>query len=174
MNIEFPKAIIPDEIPALLDFDRRAFQAYQSDIFPPEEWKKYDSYWMIVDGEIIGCAALEALRKDYLWIASTAILPEYRNHEFGTRLKQWEIDYAKSHGFSRIGTMMRQSNEAIIRLNEKFGFKSVPTQHRYPTPDEPGLKMELQLPLPVCPQCGKTLRTHRAKQCRFCKVAWHQ
>jgi ribosomal protein S18 acetylase RimI-like enzyme len=172
-DIKFQRAVIPDDIPALCDFDKRAFHAHPADLFTEEEWKKYESYWMIVDGKAVGCVAMETDKKDELWIASTAVLPEFRGQRFGEKLKQWEIDYAKSHGFSSIGTVMRQSNEPIIRLNEKFGFMRRRTQHRCFDPVEPGLGMQLLLQLPGCPQCGKALRTHRSKQCRFCGADWH-
>jgi ribosomal protein S18 acetylase RimI-like enzyme len=172
MNIEFIKAIIPDEIQELCEFDKKAFHAHPGDLFSAEEWKKYEPYWMIVDGKKIGCVAMETDKRDELWIASTAILPEFRRNGFGAKMKQWEIDFAKSHGFSRIGTLMRQSNEPIIRLNEKFGFKKRWTRRRYSEPDEAGVEMQFDLPLPTCPKCGKTLRTHRAKQCS-CGADWH-
>ena len=63
-KIEFRKAIIPDEIETLCEFDRKAFHDRPSDIFSPEEWKKYESYWMIVDGTIVGCAALQTDEKE--------------------------------------------------------------------------------------------------------------
>jgi N-acetylglutamate synthase-like GNAT family acetyltransferase len=172
-DIKFQQAIIPDDIPALCDFDKRAFHAHPADMFTAEEWKKYETYWMIADGKTVGCVALETDKRDELWIASTAILPEFRGMKFGEKLKQWQIDHAKSHGFSRIGTVMRQSNAPIIQLNKKFGFTPRHTSHKYFSPDEPGLGMELRLPLPECPKCGKTLRTHRSQQCRFCGADWH-
>src|SRR6266851_7029281 len=171
-EIEFRKAIVPDEIAALCEFDRRAFDKYPADIFPAEEWLRYESYWMIMDGKIVGCVALKP-KGDELWIMSTAILPEYRRRHLGTKCKQWQIEYAKSRGFARLGTMMRQSNTPIIRLNEAFGFKRRSVmEHAYPDPDEPGIVMGLALPEPVCPRCSKPLRTRRARQCRFCHADW--
>src|SRR5260370_18890392 len=173
MVIEFRKAIIPDEIPALLHFVKKAFQAHPADLSSVEEWTRWESYWMIVDGKPIGCLAMETDNKNELWTASTGILPEYRRNGFGNKMKQWQIDYARSHGFPRVAGLMRKSNEPIIRLNTKFGFTPRPTRRRYFNPDEPGVEMELQLDVPSCPKCGKPLRTHRAKQCRFCGADWH-
>lgn len=173
-KIEFRKAIIPDEIEALCEFDQKVFHDVPSDVFSPEEWKKYESYWMIVDGMIVGCAALQTDEKDELWIASTAISPESQGQKFGNKLKQWEVDYAKSHGFERIATQMRLSNQRSIGLNEKFGFTKIRTvPNGYSNPGEAALVMQLRLPLPSCPKCGKTLRTHRAKQCA-CGADWHK
>jgi GNAT superfamily N-acetyltransferase len=172
-KIEFRKVVIPDEINRLCEFDRVAFHAHPADVFPAEEWKNYESYWMIVDGEIGGCTALRHY-PDELWIASTAVATGLQGKHLGERLKQWQIDYAKSHAFTRLGTIMRQSNARIIHLNEKFGFTRRRIEpHAYSNPDEAGLVMELQLPPSSCPKCGKALRTPRAKQCRFCGADWH-
>jgi ribosomal protein S18 acetylase RimI-like enzyme len=173
MNIEFRKALIPGEIPELCEFDKKAFHAHPADTFSADEWKKYESCWMLVDQKIVGCLAMETDKKDELWISSTAVLPKFRGQKFGDKLKEWEIEYAKSHGYERIGTIMRESNKIIIHLNEKFGFKKdklVPGA--YSNPAEPGIVMRLRLPLPNCPKCGKQLRTHRAKQCA-CGADWH-
>ena len=88
MNIEFRKAVVPDEVPALCDFDKKAFQAYPADMFPPEEWERYESYWMIVEGKTVGCVALQTDDKHELWVASTAVLPEFRRQKFGEKLKE--------------------------------------------------------------------------------------
>lgn len=151
-KVNFRKAILPDEIDALYEFDRKAFHAYPADLFCREEWQRYESYWMLLDGKTIGCVAMETDNKDELWIASTAILPEFRRRRFGERLKQWEIDFARNNGYPLIGTIMRKSNTAIIRLNEKFGFtvrKMIPGA--YSNPDETGIVMELRPLAPSYP-----------------------
>jgi len=146
MKVEFPKVIIPDEIPALLDFDKKAFHDRPADVFSEEAWKEYESYWMVVDGEVVGCAAFDETNKDELWIASTAILPELQGRGLGRKFKEWQIQYARANGFKRIGTVMRPSNARIIKLNGQFGFK--PGKMRpnlYDNPVEDGIEMELLL-----------------------------
>jgi GNAT superfamily N-acetyltransferase len=181
--VEFRKVIIPDEISALCDFDREAFHNHPADLFTPEEWHDYESYWMIVDGKTVGCSAFihdadydGRRRRGCLYIVSTGVLPEFQHQGFGTKQKEWQIEYAKQHGFTLIVTNMRQSNKAIIRLNQKFGFKTRKIDlDYYNHPDEPAVVMELQLEdlSGLCPRCGKALRTPRAKQCRFCRADWH-
>jgi GNAT superfamily N-acetyltransferase len=153
MNIEFRKAIIPDEIEALYKFDHIAFESFPADLFDLEEWAEYESYWMIVDGTTVGCSAFphnvdydERPRPKCLWIVSTGILPELWGQGLGTKQKAWQIEYARQRGFELIVTNMRQSNIRIIKLNEKFGFKLrevVPGY--YDDPDEAAVVMELKV-----------------------------
>jgi hypothetical protein len=62
--VEFKKIIVPDEIEALCDFDQEAFSLHPQDVFPPQVWEKCESYWMIADGEVVGCSAF-LLNADY-------------------------------------------------------------------------------------------------------------
>jgi ribosomal protein S18 acetylase RimI-like enzyme len=159
MNTQFRRAIIPEEIRSLLIFDRKAFRDYRADWFGRDDWKVYDSWWMIVDGRKVGCSAFEHhvdfqgdvsgenLRlKASLYIATTGILPELRGLGFGNLLKCWQIVYARHHHFTRIVTNTRQSNKAMIRLNEKVGFKVIrSTPNYYDRPREATIVMELRL-----------------------------
>src|SRR5260370_33959828 len=99
MVIEFRKAIIPDEIPALLDFDKKAFHAHPAALSSVEEWTKWESYWMIVGGKTIGCLAMETDNRNELWTASTGMLPEYRRNAFGDTMKRWPTHHARSRQF---------------------------------------------------------------------------
>jgi GNAT superfamily N-acetyltransferase len=167
MSDIYRRVIVSEEIAALCEFDKRAFETHPADVFAEDEWGKYESYWMIVDGNIVGCVAFEK-NGDELWI------PEFQGGGLGKKFKQWQLDFAKSHGFAKLGTVMRQSNTRIIGLNERFGFKVRRVcPNRYSDPAEDGIEMELLLPDPTCPECGKPLRTRRAKQCRFCAADWH-
>jgi GNAT superfamily N-acetyltransferase len=178
--VEFKKAVVPDEIEALCDFDQRAFHRHPQDVFTEESWKNCESYWMVVDGTTVGCAALSPdsdydgrRRPHCLYIASTGILPEFQNQGFGKQLKQWEIAFAKEHGFERLVTLMRRSNDRIVGLNTSIGFVVRQDASYVYSDGEPGIVMELELSAPVCPKCGKPPRTRRAKQCRFCHADWH-
>ena len=145
--------MIPDDIRALCDFDRKVFGAYPEDIFSPEDWAELESYWMVVNGDAIGCLALnrdvnydEEPRPGCLYIETTGVLPEYQGQGFGTRMKEWQIEYAMQNGFRVIVTNARQSNDSSIRLNRKFGFRTreiVPDC--YSNPDEPAVVMELEI-----------------------------
>jgi ribosomal protein S18 acetylase RimI-like enzyme len=153
MRTEFRKVVVPDEINALLDFDRRTFADFPGDLFDAETWTHFRSHWMIVDGEIVGCSAFvhdvdynETPRVGSLWIVSTGIAPENRRKGYGEGMKKWQIEYARQHGFRVVVTNMRVSNAPIIRLNEKLGFQERERSPKYYTnPTEDAIVMELKL-----------------------------
>jgi ribosomal protein S18 acetylase RimI-like enzyme len=153
LTVEFRKAVVPNDIGALCDFDRKVFGAYPEDLFSPKDWAELESYWMVANGDTIGCLALkpdvdydEEPRAGCLYIESTGVLPKYQRQGFGARMKEWQIEYARVHGFGLIVTNARQSNTSSIGLNQKFGFRTreiVPDY--YSEPDEPAVVMELEV-----------------------------
>ena len=161
MKIEFRRSILPAELDDLLECDRRIFGAFPADLFPPDVWSNLESYWMFADGVKAGCCAFERncdydgrVRPGYLYIASTGVLPEFQGKGLGRKQKEWEIDYAREHGFTAIVTHMRKSNLKMRSLNESFGFKFRCFEpDYYTTPDEPAVVMELLLaPVLLAPE----------------------
>jgi GNAT superfamily N-acetyltransferase len=144
-------------VKALVAFDRKVFRG---DAFDAEEWEQYESYWMIVDGERVGCCAFKRNtdscddpdedcppRRGSLYIATTGILPERQRGGLGKRFKRWQIAWARRHGFTHIVTNCRASKKAIIGLNEKYGFTITGTITKYyDHPTEDSVRMELRLP----------------------------
>jgi ribosomal protein S18 acetylase RimI-like enzyme len=63
----------------------------------------------------------------------------------GKRIKEWEIEYARRNGFRRIATNCRESNAAMISINEKFGFRAIRRTPRYYEDGEATVVMELLL-----------------------------
>jgi GNAT superfamily N-acetyltransferase len=158
MKVSFRKVVLPGEKKWLVAFDHKIFR--RADRFRSDDWDRYESYWMLVNGRRVGCCAFEraadfevdpyrdsAPRSGSLYIASTGILPQHRGKGFGVRFKRWQIAWARRHKFNRIVTNCRSSNRAIIRLNEKFGFKILKstTGNYYHQPAEPAVIMELRL-----------------------------
>jgi GNAT superfamily N-acetyltransferase len=158
MKIAFRNAL-RSERNALAAFDRRVFS--KSDAFDAEDWAGLDAYWMMIDGQRAGCCAFErdahfanvstgeiAKCSGSLYIVSTGILPEYQGMGLGDRFKQWQIAWARTHGFDRIVTNCRRSNRAIIRLNRKHGFEVIGLTrgNYYWQPAEPAVMMELKFP----------------------------
>jgi ribosomal protein S18 acetylase RimI-like enzyme len=151
--IEFRKVKITDELEALQQLDEKIFAAFPGDLFTQEEWASFESRWMIADGAIVGCSALvhdvdydESPRPGCLYIVSTGVVPEARKRGLGRKLKEWQIEYARSHGFEVIVTNMRQTNHPIIRLNEALGFRRRSIHPSfYEDPPEDAIVMELRL-----------------------------
>lgn len=159
MILEFRPARLPEDLRRLTAFDRKAFPA---DYFPASEWRRYQSWWMLLNGRRIGCCAFEPHvdftddlqpehpnqpRANSLYIASTGILPRFQHQGLGQLLKAWEIAWARHQGFERIVTNTRQSNKAMIALNRKFGFRVLRTSPRYyRNPTEASVVLELLVP----------------------------
>ena len=157
MDIQIQRANLALDAVHLSEMDVKIFDA---DAFAfVEDWNGLECFWVIVDGVRIGCFALRhnsTMAHDYddeypyvpgsLYIVSTGLLPEFQGKGIGSFVKQWQIDYAKSHGFRVINTNCRRSNEASYRLNTKFGFVyigQVPDYYEDPTED--ALVLELRL-----------------------------
>src|SRR5271168_2066336 len=122
MTIEFKKAILPADVDGLCAMDIRIFGKYPADLFTRETWLELETYWMIRDGEKIGCTSFVhdsdydgTPRPGSLHIMTTGVLPELQGRGFGEQQKIWQIEYARQSGFSRIVTNTRQSNHRIDR-----------------------------------------------------------
>lgn len=157
MLLEFRRAMLPEDALALWKLDIAIFG---KDAFQPEDWLTLESFWIVVDGQPAGCAAFvpdvefqEDLQGDgenapqpgTIYIQSTGLLREYRGRGLGTRIKAWQIEYAKRNGFRRMLTNCRQSNAAMISINEKFGFKPIRSTPGYYEDGEATVVMELIL-----------------------------
>ena len=153
MAIEFKKAVLPDDIDALMAMDRRIFGNYPADLFSAETWEKLESFWMVRGGERIGCSAfLEGtdhdgnLRPGCLYIMTTGVLPELQGQGYGKIQKAWQIEYARKNGFKCIAAETRQSNYRMIAVNKKAGFREVKVVHGYyHEPEEAAIVMEMEL-----------------------------
>jgi ribosomal protein S18 acetylase RimI-like enzyme len=73
------------------------------------------------------------------WIATVAVLPEFRGQGIGSAL----LSACESRiPLSRIRLCVRPSNEVAIRLYEKFGYAQVGEWTRYYNDSESALVME--------------------------------
>ena len=158
MLLEFRKALLPQDAPALWSLDVTIFG---KDAFDHALWLLLESYWILVDSQVAGCSAFihhadfqEDLREDAqntpqsgtLYIQSTGLLPQYRGQGLGQRVKAWQIDYARQNGFRRVVTNCRESNAAMISINKKFGFRFTRTTPDYYEDGEATVVLELLLP----------------------------
>ena len=157
MRVEFRKAALPEEAAELWKLDVQIFGA---DAFAPEDWLSLESYWIIAEGRVAGCTALihdvefgEDLLGDgenvaqlgTLYIQSTGLRREYRGQGLGSRVKEWQIEYARRNGFGRVVTNCRESNAAMITINERFGFRPIRKTAGYYPDGEATVVMELVL-----------------------------
>jgi GNAT superfamily N-acetyltransferase len=157
MELEFRKATLPEDAAELWELDVEIFGV---DAFAPEDWLSLESYWILVDGRIAGCAAFipdvefgedllgdgeNVAQRGTLYIQSTGLRREYRGQGLGTRVKEWEIDCARRNGFGRMVTNCRESNAAMITINERFGFRAIRKTAGYYADGEATVVMELTL-----------------------------
>jgi hypothetical protein len=54
MMLEFRRAVLPEEAGDLWEMDVAIFG---KDAFQQEDWLSLESYWVVVDGRVAGCAA---------------------------------------------------------------------------------------------------------------------
>jgi ribosomal protein S18 acetylase RimI-like enzyme len=157
MMLEFRRAVLAEEGAELWKLDVKIFA---KDAFAPEDWLSLESYWIVVDGQVAGCAAFihdVEFQEDLLgdgenvaqpgtvYIQSTGLRREYRGRGLGKRIKEWEIEYARRNGFRRIVTNCRESNAAMISINEKYGFRAIRSTPGYYEDGEATVVMELVL-----------------------------
>lgn len=157
MKIAFEPAALPEDLDALLQFDAQVFR--KPDRFDARYWRQCRPFWMLADGVRAGCCAFQEhidFREDLgrgatpalgsLYICTTGILPVHQGRGLGKQLKRWEIEYARSKGFTRLITNTRKSNTRMIDLNHQFGFQIVRvTPGYYARPREATVVMELPI-----------------------------
>ncbi len=157
MRLEFRKAALPEEAAELWNLD---VQIFGVDAFALDDWLSLESYWIIAEGRVAGCTALihdvefgEDLLGDgenvaqlgTLYIQSTGLRREYRGQGLGSRVKEWQIEYARRNRFGRVVTNCRESNAAMITINERFGFRPIRKTAGYYPDGEATVVMELVL-----------------------------
>ena len=157
MMLELRRAILPRDGQALWELD---VEIFGTDAFAPEDWLSLESYWVILDGQVAGCAAFirdadfqedlsqdgeNAVQAGTLYIQSTGLRRAYRGQGLGNRVKAWQIEYARENGFRRVVTNCRESNARMIGINAKFGFRAIRCTPGYYADGEATVVMELLL-----------------------------
>ena len=131
------RRVRPDEMGLLCELDVKIFG--DEDAFnTPDLWEGLEAFFVVVNGLIVGSTALrhntdvaESYEADYaelhgsLYIVSTGIVPEWQGQGIGSKVKEWQVDYAQAHRFARIVTNARTSNTRSIKLNQKLGFQII-------------------------------------------------
>ena len=157
MVLEFRRAVLPEEA---LDLWKLDVEIFGKDAFAREDWLTLESYWVVVDRRVAGCAAFvhdadfqedlgedggNAAQPGTVYIQSTGLLRAYRGLGLGNRIKAWQIEYARRNGFRRMVTNCRESNARMISINEKFGFRAIRSTPGYYEDGEATVVMELVL-----------------------------
>ena len=57
------------------------------------------------------------------WLEDMVVRPDRRGDGLGSRLLQHAIDYAESHGFTRIALLIDRENSGALRFYERHGFE---------------------------------------------------
>jgi len=81
----------------------------------------------------------------YALYSKHGLLRDYRGRGLGNRVKEWQIEYARQNGFRRMVTNCRESNAAMIAINEKYGFRAIRRTPGYYEDGEATIVMELVL-----------------------------
>lgn len=137
-------------VPASLR-DLGALRRVEKICFPKDAWPLLDLIGVLTyngvvrlkavrDQQMVGFIAGDVRRMEGVaWIATVAVLPEYRGRGIGAALLQ----ACEAHiPVSRIRLCVRPSNDIAIRLYEKFGYIKVGEWTRYYQDGESALVME--------------------------------
>jgi GNAT superfamily N-acetyltransferase len=154
-TLEFRRANVRKEMPALMRADARIFPA--GDRWDePELFEGAKCYWIVVDGKKAGWLAfyhnmafIDGVRwkcTGCLYLGTLGLFKGFRGRGIGELAKAWQIQYAREHGFRRISTNARKKTSAAsIHLNKKFGFRVVREMRGYWDDGEPNVVLSLNL-----------------------------
>ena len=85
-----------------------------------------EAYFIAAEGErYVGMSVLLRIadQPEALIAGFTGVLPEYSGRGIGLGLKIETILYARDHGYAEIRTSLLDENLAMLRINEKLGFR---------------------------------------------------
>lgn len=131
------------EIDEILAVEREAFtNPWTRDMYLAERENPGVSYFFLVregSGRLVGfCTFWRIL--DELHINNLAVLPEFRRQGVASALLEHVLREGSRLGAVRATLEVRQSNEAAVRLYERWGFRVAGVRHHYyTTPDEDAL-----------------------------------
>jgi ribosomal protein S18 acetylase RimI-like enzyme len=134
--------------------DLGALRRIEKACFPLDAWPLFDLIGILTfpniirlkavcDEQMVGFAAGDIKRSERLaWIATIGVLPEYRGRGIGSALLracEAKLDVPV------VRLVVRQSNQAAIRLYERFGYATMGKWRRYYSGGEDGTVMEKRL-----------------------------
>jgi ribosomal protein S18 acetylase RimI-like enzyme len=152
---KLPEDRVAIEIASIRDLG--ALRHVEQVCFPKDAWPLMDLIGVLtfpgvirfkaVNGkQMVGFIAGDVRRMEGVaWIATVAVLPEYRGRGIGSALLE---ACEKKILVNRVRLCVRMSNDVAIRLYDKFGYVKVGEWTRYYQDGESALVMEKQLPSP--------------------------
>jgi len=75
-----------------------------------------------VDGNPIGCVALEQVENNVCYLERLAVHPKYQEQGYGRKLVEFFLEKAKSLGNQKVGIAIIQQHEQLRRWYLKLGF----------------------------------------------------
>jgi ribosomal protein S18 acetylase RimI-like enzyme len=148
-----PEDRVAIEIASIRDLG--ALRHVEQVCFPKDAWPLIDLIGVLTfpgvirfkavnDKQMVGFIAGDVRRMEGVaWIATVAVLPDYRGRGIGSALlKACEEKIT----VNRVRLCVRMSNDVAIRLYEKFGYSKVGEWTRYYQDGESALVMEKKLP----------------------------
>lgn len=150
-----PEDRVAIEIASIRDLG--ALRHVEQVCFPKDAWPLIDLIGVLTfpgvirfkavnSKQMVGFIAGDVRRMEGVaWIATVAVLPEYRGRGIGSALlKACEEKIT----VNRVRLCVRMSNDVAIRLYDKFGYVKVGEWTRYYQDGESALVMEKKLPSP--------------------------
>lgn len=142
--LEF-REMTTDDLDRITEIEEKSFALPWSRNLFQEEADNENAHYIVglLEKKIVAYAgAWVSVEYGEAEVMSVAVEPEYRGRGIGTRLFARLIEEVKRFGATAITLEVRPSNEAAIKLYEKFGLRSVGRRpHYYIDNDEDALIM---------------------------------
>jgi [ribosomal protein S18]-alanine N-acetyltransferase len=122
-----------EDLAAVLAIEQGSFEdPWTEDIFNAElrhSWSHCDLL-RTADGMILGYIVFWSVA-DEVHLLNVAVDPNQRKHQYGRRLLDHMLEFARTASARFITLEVRSSNEAALQLYENGGFKRVGVRPRY-------------------------------------------
>ena len=143
------QALVPADIDALMEIERLSFKSpWSRQVFEEEiarSWAYVDVLRSTATGVLVGFCNYW-LVADEVHVLNVASHPQERRQGHASRLMAHVIEYARRAACRLVTLEVRRSNEAALRLYQRFAFKSVGVRPNYYVDDnEDAVVMVLEL-----------------------------
>ncbi len=124
------------------------YEAFRDLLFENPKFDPEGCYLAVAGEQYVGLSygLGDRSRSDVYFQALTATLPDYRGRGIAIALKREVIEHARRAGYRAVQTMNDTENAAILRVNERLGFRPIRTVLR--------LELDLVRESPAAPAAG--------------------